>query len=83
MNLFFQQFFSILTFRENIVDNLTYVDWESNEAKGHPKIFSKQDFETLKNSDKLFARKFDMQRDAEIFDLLEAWMKRQEMYVLK
>jgi hypothetical protein len=61
-------------FREHIVDNLIYVDW-SGPSTGHPKILGIEDFEKLKVTDKLFARKMDMQKDAAIFTMLEQWME--------
>jgi len=57
-------------FKDRIVDNLVYVDW-SGPKSGHPKILGAEDFEKLKASDKLFARKMDMDKDSEIFTLLE------------
>jgi hypothetical protein len=57
-------------FKDRIVDNLVFVDW-SGPKSGHPKILGAEDFENLKASDKLFARKMDMDKDSEIFTLLE------------
>jgi hypothetical protein len=65
-------------FRDQIVDNLVYVDW-SGPKTGHPKILTADDFEKLKASDKLFARKFDMTHDAVIFDLLENLTKSNQL----
>ncbi|HXS35437.1 MAG TPA: beta-1,6-N-acetylglucosaminyltransferase [Flavipsychrobacter sp.] len=62
-------------FKDQIVDNLVYVDWVgSKSGPGHPKILTSEDFEALKASDKLFARKFDIKADAVIFDKLENWI---------
>lgn len=63
-------------FKPNIVDNLVYVDWSRPESKGHPKILRSEDFDALTHSDKLFARKFDAEKDAQILDQLEDWIKR-------
>lgn len=60
-------------FRENIVDNVVYVDW-TGQTQGHPRILNSSDFEKLKASDKLFARKFDDKTDAAIFDLLTEYI---------
>lgn len=57
-------------FREAIVPNLVYVDWRG-QTEGHPKILGKEDLEALQASDKLFARKFDMEKDEELFRLIE------------
>src|SRR4028119_1678756 len=58
-------------FKDRIENNLVYVDWLSPESMGHPKILGTDDFEALKATDKLFARKFDMQKDSHILDQLE------------
>lgn len=57
------------SFSGRIQDNLVYVDW--SEKKAHPKILVSADFEAMKISGKLFARKLDMDADPGIFDLLE------------
>ena len=56
-------------FREKILDNLVHVIWY--EGKGHPEILTSKNFNELKASEKLFARKFDMDVDAGIIDMLE------------
>ena len=60
-------------FKDRIEKNVVYVDWPENND-GHPKLLGSEDFEKLKASDKLFARKFDMEKDAVIFDLLESYI---------
>jgi hypothetical protein len=59
-------------FRDNILDNLVHVIWYEN--KGHPEILVSKNFNELKESDKLFARKFDTDVDSTIVDLLENWI---------
>ncbi len=66
-------------FKERLRDNLVYVDW-GGENIGHPKVLSAQDFDKLKASDKLFARKFDMDADASIFNILEELIGKQKLY---
>lgn len=61
-------------FREHIVDNLVYVDWPELHS-GHPKILEKNDYKNLTESDKLFARKIDIDKDAEIVAMLEKWIQ--------
>ena len=56
-------------FRDKILDNLVHVIWY--EGKGHPEILTSKNFNELKASDKLFARKFDVEVDATIIDKLE------------
>ncbi|MGB3006850.1 MAG: beta-1,6-N-acetylglucosaminyltransferase [Chitinophagaceae bacterium] len=58
-------------FKEKITNNLVFVDWQVEEKNGHPKILTIKDFEALKTSDKLFARKFDMITDNAIIDKIE------------
>jgi hypothetical protein len=61
------------SFRSRIVDNLVYVDW-TGQTEGHPRILLASDLPALKATDKLFARKFDMDADPQIFTLLEEWI---------
>lgn len=49
-------------------DNLRYIDWTRGVR---PAILGVGDFERLKQSPKLFARKFDVTQDAEILDLID------------
>jgi len=56
-------------FKNRIKTDLFYIDWSEN--KPNPKLLVKKDFEALYHSDKLFARKFDMDVDAEIITMLE------------
>lgn len=66
-------------FKERIKDNLVYVDW-SGEHIGHPKVLSAKDIDKLKASDKLFARKVDMEEDPSIFSLLEEWIGKPQVH---
>jgi core-2/I-Branching enzyme len=56
-------------FKNKIVDNLIYVDWSGGRA--HPKILTVDDYEAIKSSSKLFARKFDMETDSLILKMLQ------------
>jgi len=57
-------------FRDTVVnDNLYYVDW--SRGGSNPKIFTIDDLEAIRKSDKLMARKFDIRVDARILDLLD------------
>jgi len=62
-------------FQDKIVDNLVYVDW--SEKKARPKLLRVEDFNSLIASDKLFARKFDMDVDAEIIGMIEKHIRRE------
>jgi hypothetical protein len=57
-------------FKPRIRKNLVYVDW-TGQTKGHPRTLDLSDLEKLKSSDRMFARKFDMDHDAVIIDRLE------------
>ena len=50
-------------------DDLRYVDW--SERKISPATLRSEDFETLRGSGKLFARKFDPTEDEAILDMLD------------
>ena len=56
-------------FKNNIADYLIYVDWSGGRA--HPKILTVDDYEAIKSSTKLFARKFDMDTDSLILKMLQ------------
>lgn len=58
-------------FKDRIADNLVYVD-RTGRTDGHPRILIAEDFDRLKASEKLFARKFDMDIDSLIFSKLES-----------
>ena len=49
-------------------DNLRYIEWF--EEKSSPKTLTIEDYEKLRNSNKLFARKFDTEVDREVITLL-------------
>ncbi|QNK63155.1 glycosyltransferase [Pedobacter sp. PAMC26386] len=52
-----------------INENHRYIDWTENEA--HPKILTTDDFPQIIESGMLFARKFDLEADANVLDLLD------------
>ncbi len=55
----------------NIVnDDLRFINWKDINA-GSPAVFVKNDFESLASSSKLFARKFDVNVDPEVLDLID------------
>jgi hypothetical protein len=57
-------------FKESVIhENYRYFDWSLGGA--NPKILTVKDFEALKNSDKLLARKFDIKVDTSILDMLD------------
>ncbi|ASZ13138.1 beta-1,6-N-acetylglucosaminyltransferase [Chitinophaga pendula] len=49
--------------------NLHYIDWSA--GKEHPKTFGIEDLNTLLNSGKYFARKFDMKATPELLDKID------------
>jgi hypothetical protein len=50
-------------------ENLHYIDWSTNRC--NPRILDKTDFPRLVASGQLFARKFDVDVDSEILDMLD------------
>lgn len=63
------------SFKNKIADNLIYVDWSGGKA--HPKILTVDDYEAIKSSAKLFARKFDMETDSAILKMLQDLIGKQ------
>ncbi|MEA5141216.1 beta-1,6-N-acetylglucosaminyltransferase [Arcicella rigui] len=55
--------------KDIISDNLMYIDW--SEGKPSPKTFTIKDLPEIRNSDKLFARKFNQQVDTEILNAID------------
>jgi Core-2/I-Branching enzyme len=69
--IFFQTLLLNSPLRPTIVNNdLRYVDWEKANPTP-PATLMVEDFENLRQSSALYARKFDMERDVEIFDLID------------
>jgi len=70
--LFFQTILMNSPLAETVVnDDLRYVEWrEWNDSR--PAALGKPDFAKMMSSGKLFARKFDVEEDAEILDLIDA-----------
>jgi len=62
-------------FKEKITDNLVYVDWRG-QTKGHPKVLRTEDFNDMRTSGKLFARKFDTTVDPDIMTMLEEMIRK-------
>ena len=57
-------------FKNKVINNnLRYIDWSLGGT--NPKILTVEDFDKLKESDKLIARKFDIKVDTAILDLLD------------
>jgi hypothetical protein len=51
-----------------INDNFRYIVWGDSS---HPEILCKPDYEQLVNSNKLFARKFDVTIDSDVLDMID------------
>jgi hypothetical protein len=57
-------------YKDSVVnDAINYIDWSGGGA--NPKILTVDDFNTLRNSGRYFARKFDPAKDARILDMLD------------
>jgi hypothetical protein len=62
-------------FRSKIVnDNRRYIDWSRSRL---PKILTKDDLDNIKKSGKLFARKFDLNVDKNILDIIDREISNQ------
>jgi Core-2/I-Branching enzyme len=58
-------------FKDTVVNNnLYYIDWSAGGF--NPKTFTIKDFEALKNTDKFYARKFDIKVDDSILDKIDS-----------
>ncbi len=58
-------------FRSSVVNNnFYYIDW--SRGGPNPKTLTVEDYETLRSSDKMLARKFDIVEDATILDMLDS-----------
>jgi len=72
-DMIFQSILFNSPFKDIIVNNdLRYADWSLDLPS--PKVLTIADFEKLVNSDKLYARKFDINSDSEILDSLDRHM---------
>ncbi|MDF5719180.1 MAG: beta-1,6-N-acetylglucosaminyltransferase [Rhizonema sp. PD37] len=69
--LFYHILIANSPFKEKIINTrLTYLEWPNYDSL-HPKILEKNDFEKIRESEKLFARKFDMTVDTDILDMID------------
>ena len=70
--IFFQTLILNSPFKDKVVnDNLKYIDWGGDINAYHPIILEKKDFEKIRQSEKLFARKFDQSKDSDILDMID------------
>lgn len=59
-------------YKDSIVNtDLRYILWAGEANPGHPKYLTATDFNDIANSECLFGRKFDMDQDVEILDLID------------
>lgn len=57
-------------FKETVInDSGRYIDWSLGGA--NPKILTANDFAQIVNSEKLYARKFDINVDTQILDMID------------
>ncbi|WP_152588578.1 beta-1,6-N-acetylglucosaminyltransferase [Nostoc sphaeroides] len=69
--LFYQILILNSPFKDKVVnDHMRYIDWGDVNAY-HPRILEKQDIEKIRQSEKLFARKFDTSKDSDILDMID------------
>ncbi len=64
-------------FGTNVVNSsLTYLDWSTGL---HPKVLTHENFNKLRDSDALFARKFDIYKDSKVLDLIDVKLLREDL----
>ena len=70
--MFFQTIIMNSPLKDTLVnDNLRYIDW-SRKGASSPAILTVDNADNLLNSAKFFARKFDIEMDEEILDLIDS-----------
>lgn len=62
-------------------DSLRYIDWSNSDSS--PRILGMSDCESIQDSEAHFARKFDLERDKEILDILEKICTGKNTYTQK
>ena len=68
---FFQTIIMNSEFNKKVYsNNLRYINWE--KGKVNPRVLTRRDYDDIKCSDKLFARKFDSDLDEEILDKIDS-----------
>jgi hypothetical protein len=73
--LFFQTIVLNSQYADSVVnDNLRYIDWTRGPR---PAVLDAGDLPALRESPKLFARKFDVNHDAEVLDLIDSDLLRE------
>lgn len=65
---FFQTLLMMSPYKNTRHDYLHYIDW--SEGKNSPKVFTSTDYTSIAKSEKLMARKFDMNVDSKILFIL-------------
>lgn len=70
---YFQTVLMNSDYAKSIVNkDLRYILWlDAEDDKGHPETLTTEDFDGIASSECLFGRKFDMEKDAEILDLID------------
>jgi hypothetical protein len=71
--IFFHSIVMNSTLKSSVInDGLKYIDWDyAPSPQKHPATLSKEYFSILSNSTSLFARKFDIEYDYEILDMID------------
>ncbi|TSJ40737.1 beta-1,6-N-acetylglucosaminyltransferase [Mucilaginibacter corticis] len=66
----FQTIIMASPFKDNVINkNYRYIDWPPGEAR--PKVLLSEDFDKIMASDSIFARKLDINKDEQLFDMLD------------
>ena len=67
---FFHTLVMMSPYKDNIEEYLYYID--CSQGGNHPKILTCNDYQAIIESGKLMARKFDIDIDKRIFDLIQS-----------
>lgn len=68
--IFFQTILLNSKFKDEVFnDDLRYIDWSTRDT--HPKVLTENDFESVSNSQQLFARKFDQAHSCRIIEMID------------
>ena len=81
--IFFQTILCNSKFKKNIVNNnYRYIDWSDHiqgKNKGNPNILTKKDYHKIIVSNNLFARKFELQTDSKILEMLDNHITKEKV----
>ena len=64
-------------FRDRVINNnYRYVEWSKIKENGNPRVLTSNDYQKIVNSQMHFARKFDIEADEKILDMIDDYLKQ-------